>query len=416
MVTIVVTKRAKPEKPAKPHKDFPLTQRSDGRWVKKVRGKIHYFGRDADNALAEWLRVKDHLLHGEEAPPAKDGTTLRDVVNDFLDEKMERHKADKISLSTFQGYYNAGKFLDQWKGQWPLSILTRKDFVKLGTKIAKGRSKVTQRNLISFIRIILQHSKHLTGEDFPHINALEKPTKKDIRVERNAKPLRMFEADEIRTIIGAAGVQLRAMTLLAINGGFGQTDMANLLESAVDLETAWIVYPRGKTGVYRRCPLWTETVDALREAMTHTKEIRATVKLDPECRKLVFITKNGRKWVRTQQSAKRAAIAGEDSLDPMLNTVDSVATEFAKLLRKLELKTHGRNFYALRHTFLTIGENANDQKAVNFLMGHIDSGMSDAYRERFDDERLKRVTDYVHDWLFPPKRIKGTVKRKPKAR
>jgi integrase len=89
----------------------------------------------------------------------------------------------------------------------------------------------------------------------------------------------MFEADELRAIIdgmlvvGEGGpslvkpdATLRAMILLGINCGFGNADCAGLKLDALDLAGGWIDFPRPKTGIARRCPLWPETVAALRAA------------------------------------------------------------------------------------------------------------------------------------------------------
>lgn len=55
--------------PQKPHPDFPLTPRADGRWCKRINGRLRYISGTADEALAEWLRVKDHWLAGRTTPP-----------------------------------------------------------------------------------------------------------------------------------------------------------------------------------------------------------------------------------------------------------------------------------------------------------------------------------------------------------
>ena len=53
----------------KPHPDFPLFPHATGRWAKKVRGKLAYFGKCANDpqgqkALALWLDQRDELLAG----------------------------------------------------------------------------------------------------------------------------------------------------------------------------------------------------------------------------------------------------------------------------------------------------------------------------------------------------------------
>ena len=63
------------------------------------------------------------------------------------------------------------------------------------------------------------------------------PTKQD-RAKAKAKAdqtngKRLFAAEEIRRLFGAADPSLKAMILLGINGGLGNTDVANLPLSAL---------------------------------------------------------------------------------------------------------------------------------------------------------------------------------------
>jgi len=63
------TAPVRPDKPAKPHDEFPLFAHAAGVWAKKIRGKLHYFGpwADHDGALAKYLGHKDDLHAGRTA-------------------------------------------------------------------------------------------------------------------------------------------------------------------------------------------------------------------------------------------------------------------------------------------------------------------------------------------------------------
>jgi integrase len=185
----------------------------------------------------------------------------------------------------------------------------------------------------------------------------------------------MFEADELIKIIGAAGVPLKAMVLVGVNAGYGNSDIGTLPRSAVDLEAGWVKYHRPKTGIDRRCPLWPETVQALKEALA--KQPGPT---DPKDAGLFFLTKYGGSWHKETED-------------------NPLSEEMRKLLDSLDINGH-RNFYALRHTFETIGGEARDQVAVDYIMGHARDDMASVYRERISDERLRAVTDHVRGWLF----------------
>ena len=70
------------------------------------------------------------------------------------------------------------------------------------------------------------------------------------------------------------------------------------------------------------------------------------------------------------------------------------------MLHKLGLKRPRLGFYGLRHGFETIAGENGDQIAVDAVMGHVPKGMGANYRERISDDRLRRVVEFVRQWLF----------------
>src|SRR5690606_9630682 len=137
---------------------------------------------------------------------------------------------------------------------------------------------------------------------------------------------------EIRKILRHADPTFKAMVLLGINCGFSNNDCATLEFSHLDLEKGWHNFPRPKTGIQRRSPLWPETVKAIREAIANRAKPRTA-----ELRKRVFLTTKGSSWCRT-------AVNG-----------DPLSKRFHVLLQPLDLHEEGRNFQSLRRTTQTVG-------------------------------------------------------------
>src|SRR5262249_21075489 len=123
--------------------------------------------------------------------------------------------------------------------------------------------------------------------------SFKRPARKVIRLDKARKGLKLFSADEIRRLLGAASLQMRAMILLGINAGFGNADCGNLPQAAVDLDRGTTASPRPKTAPPRRCPLWPETVAALREAVDRRPQPKGQADAG-----LVFITKYGCRWAK----------------------------------------------------------------------------------------------------------------------
>jgi integrase len=192
------------------------------------------------------------------------------------------------------------------------------------------------------------------------------------------------------------------MILLACNAGLGNSDLANMPLSSLDLASGWVDYPRPKTGIARRFPLWPETKETLREVLKKRKAPKSEADAG-----LLFITKYGGRWAKAIFELTNVSDTGatETAKKYRSNNDNAIGKEFVKLLAEAKIeRKQGRSFYALRHVFETVAGESRDQVAVDHIMGHARDDMASLYRERISDERLLVVTEYVRQWLFGKRR------------
>ena len=379
-------------KPKKPYPTFPLTPLTNGQWGKRIRGEIRCFGpwRDPDTALKRFQAEKDDLYAGR-TPTRTDGLTIRVLLNEFLKSKQDLVASDELEQATLDEYTRVTDFIaDQFRRETLIEKLTPQHFRRLRSVMAERLGPVALTNWIQRVRSVFRYAteEQLIAQPVVFGSTFKKPKPKIMRKAKNDQGPRMFTPWEVQKMIREANPDLKAMILLGINCGFGCTDCAKLPKQIVDLKTGWLRYPRNKTQVIRRCPLWAETVDALKTSLAQ-RPAPAT----PEDDEWFFLLPNGRSYHAGKQNHW------------------TISTATVRLMKRLEIHRARLGFYTLRHVFQTIGDGARDTLAVKAIMGHAarSDDMAAFYREDVEQEeqygmevkkRLTEVTDHVHTWVF----------------
>ena len=416
----------KPAKLGKPYEGFPLFPHASGRWAKKIRQKTHFFGRwgntvlgevvsvdnveaSASEALGEFNRQWPYLSEGRTAPPVNaGGCTVRDLCNLFLTEKQSRIENGELTQYSFNEYHRSAENVVSFFGRDRIvDDLRPDDFSAFRTALGKGCGVVTLKSKINRARVLFKFAsdRQLIDRPVAYGGAFDRPKDKVLRQARNVAGERLFERDQLLKILDAldgkpitvegqdkpvtspASAAMKAMVLLGLNAGFGNTDVATLPQSAVNLDSGWIMFPRLKTAIQRRVPLWPETIDALRKAITERPQPKDDADAD-----LCFITNQGTRFVRMQPSGTEGKFV----------TINSLSRRFELLLDRIGINARrGVNFYTLRHVFETQAGESRDQVAVDSIMGHTDPTMAGQHRERISDDRLRSVADHVRAWLWP---------------
>jgi integrase len=405
------------------HRDYPLFPHQSGRWAKKVHGKLHYFGKIADDPKGEaaaklWADQKDDLIAGRTPRSKREGLTVGVLCSKFLVAKRSHVTVGTLTSRSFVEYKRTTDLLvDAFGKNRLVEDIRPHDFEQLYHKLAARHGTATIGREITHCRSVFKYGMdsdliERTIKFGPTFRGPSKAERRKVRAkQKHVRGARMFSAEEIKLMLSKAGPQLKAMILLGVNGGLGNTDCATLPLSALDLSNGWLDFPRVKTGIERKIPLWPETVEALKTVIVDHQQPS-----DEKYAGLVFLTRLGQPWVRYELTETKNE---QGKLEVTGKADDAIAKAMRKLLNALRIYRRGVTFYALRHTFETIAGGSRDQVAVDAVMGHVDSTMAAEYREHIEDERLKAVVDHVRSWLYPPeaKRAKPVAsKKRPEPR
>ncbi|WP_437187781.1 tyrosine-type recombinase/integrase [Planctomicrobium sp. SH668] len=309
-----------------------------------------------------------------------------------MNSKKSLKDSSELSSHTYADCHNICQaIVDHFGREYLVQHIFPVDFEKFRKVLSHGVNKVTLKNRVNRARGVFNYAfeNGLIDRPVRYGAGFDRPSEKLLRREKNRSPERYLDRDEILAVLDASDPSMRAMVLLGANCGFGNTDVASLPISAIDFKGGWVIFPRPKTEVPRRVPLWEETMTALKVVIGSRPKPK-----DPSDYEICFITGQGNRWMRSFRSRKNPS---------KLTTVNTVSQNFSATMKRAGIDRRRVSFYALRHVFETIGGESRDQVAVDFIMGHApkSNDMASQYRHGISDERLRVVVNTVHRHLWP---------------
>ena len=352
--------------------------KASGLWAKKAKGRIYYLSKDLDEALAIFEANKETILAGRQIVSA-DGYTIGDIVNKFLAFKREKVQSGELSPRTYEDYKKTGAALIEFYGRTTAAeSLTPSDFMGYKSEVGKRRNLIGVGNEVTRAKTIFKWSFEMELIAAPRFGPdFGRPTNKAVRRHRREKGKKLLTAEQILLLLDEVGLHLRAMVLLGINGGFGNSECAKLPLNVIDLENGIIDWYRPKTEVDRLVTLWPETIEALRASLKRRPE-----PTEESAEDKFFVTQDGLCFARDEQ------------------TTNKISQRTTYAFQRLKIHQPSMSFYWLRHTHRTIADQVKDQPAADLIMGHVTQGISATYRQEIGIDRVRAITDHVRQWLY----------------
>src|SRR5262249_46429324 len=153
-------------------------------------------------------------LHAGRTPRVKgDGLTVADLCNRFLTAKLRQQEAGELAARSFAEYRATTDLLVAKFGKTRLvSDLAADDFEALRAQMAERWGPVRLGITIQKVRTLFKYAYESGLVDAPvrFGPTFKKPSAAVLRKHRVANGERMFEAEELRSLIDGAGVPVRA--------------------------------------------------------------------------------------------------------------------------------------------------------------------------------------------------------------
>ena len=75
-------------------------------------------------------------------------------------------------------------------------------------------------------------------------------------MNKAAKGSKLFTAEQLQAVMKLARPAMKAMILLGLNGGLGNTDVAEMTIKPLDHDCGSLYYPTIKTGMPMKVTIW----------------------------------------------------------------------------------------------------------------------------------------------------------------
>lgn len=378
--------------------NFPLTVTKWG-YVKTVGGRTHWIcGRKTPReALTAWHSKATALAAKVKAPaPVKvdhEGVTVHYVLGRWILARESDLHSGKIKPGTFAQYRRSAKRIDAVIGHMRCDDYRPENTEHLHAALVEKHGEDFGRRAVGHWRDCCNYAEE---RDWCRPVRLGRKIVRRLLSRPAARmEWELLDKHQVKRLLAAAlsatidrrndfrqqAEQFHAALLLALNGGYGPTELAEMTKKMVDVKARTVSGARGKTGVNHVCPLWPETLDALKLVLIQRPD-------DP----LLFRTRNGNPWVYV-----KAKMKGTRAVNASGN--DNFKQRWNDLTKPLGLKVRGQGMYKLRHLHATTADKFGDDKARRVLMGHALEGSTGHYVD-VGVERIRKLTDYLRKQLI----------------